>query len=348
MKDGDAMFKKPNLLCLYLFISLSLLFFGVPVSGQEAFYKGKTVRIIVGFAPGGGFDIYSRTIARHLGRHIPGNPAIVVENMTGAGSLIAANHVYKVARPDGLTIGHFVGGLFLQQLLGKPGVEFDALKFEYVGAPGQDNNVIGLSKAAGITIMEQWLASNTPIKLGSTGGGTTEYIPKILAATIGLPMHLVLGYKGTSDVRLAFNSGEIQGLSNAWESFKATWRAELQSGDLVIVLQNIPKPHPELPNVPVDISFAKTEEARKLIRAVVHTAGPTGRPYVLPPGTAKERVRTLREAFIDTMKDPEFLAETRKASLDINPLDGTELERNVREVFNLDAPLVLKVREILK
>ena len=340
------MFK--NRYLVYFLTSLSFLFFGPQVSGQDAFYKGKTVRIIVGFAPGGGFDIYSRTIARYLGKHIPGNPTIVVENMAGAGSLIAANHVYKIARPDGLTIGHFVGGLFIQQLLGKSGVEFDSLKFEYIGAPGQDNNVIGLSKVAGITTMEQWFASKNPIKLGSTGGGTTEYIPKILAATIGLPMHLVLGFKGTSDVRLAFNSGEIQGLSNAWESFKATWRGELQSGDLVIVLQNTPKPHPELPKVPVDVSFSRNEEARKLIRAVIHTAGPTGRPYVLPPGTTKERVQIVREAFMDTMKDPEFLSEAKKASLDINPLDGAELERNVREVFNLDQVLVLKVREILK
>ncbi|MBI4489935.1 MAG: hypothetical protein HY694_12680, partial [Deltaproteobacteria bacterium] len=280
----------------------------------------------------------------------PGNPTLIVENMPGAGFLISANYMYKVAKPDGLTIGHFIGGLFLQQFLSlRPGIEFDSRKFEYVGVPAQDNYAIGLSKAAGITSMEQWLASKTPIKLGGVGpGSATDDIPKVLMATIGLPVQLVTGYKGTADIRLAFHSGEVQGVCNAWESFKATWRKELDAGELIIVAQNIPKPHPDLPKVPLVINFAKTEEARKLIRALVHTVGPTARPYMLPPGTPKERVEILRKAYMDTMKDAEFLAEAKKAKLDINPLDGAELERNVKEVFNLDAALVPKAKEILK
>jgi len=319
------------------------------IFAQDSFYKGKTIRIIVGASAGGGYDTYSRTIARHMGKYIPGNPTIAVENMPGAGFLISANHMYKVAKPDGLTIGHFIGGLFLQQLLGKPGIEFDARRFEYIGVPAQDNYAIGISKATGITSMEQWLASKTPIKLGGVGAGSaTDDIPKVLKEAIGLPIHLVSGYKGTADVRLAFASGEVQGVCNAWESFKATWRKELESGELLIVVQNIPKPHPDLPKVPLVIDFAKTDEGRKLIRAIVHSVGPTARPYVLPPGTPKERVDILRKAFTDTMKDQEFLAEAKKAKLDINPLDGAELERNVREVFNLDPTLVPKAKEILK
>jgi len=333
---------------LWVIIAI-LLVSASPVSAQDSFYKGKTVRIIVGAAAGGGYDTYSRTIARHMGKYIPGNPTIVVDNMPGAGFLISANHMYKVAKPDGLTIGHFIGGLFLQQLLGKPGVEFDARRFEYIGVPAQDNYAIGVSKATGITSMEQWLASKTPIKLGGVGAGSaTDDIPKILKEAIGLPMQLVSGYSGTATVRLAFNSGEIQGICNAWESFKATWRNELDSGDLILVVQNIPKPHPDLPKVPLAINFAKTDEGRKLIRAIVHSVGPTARPYVLPPGTPKDRVEILRKAFMDTMKDQEFLADATKAKLDINPLDGAELERNVREVFNLDPTLVPKVKEILK
>ena len=333
---------------LWIVIVVSL-FFGSSVSAQEAFYKGKTVRIIVGASAGGGYDTYSRTIARHIGKHIPGNPTFVVENMPGAGFLISANYMYKIAKPDGLTIGHFIGGLFLQQFLGNPGVEFDARKFEYVGVPTQDNYMIGISKATGITSMEQWLTSKTPIKLGGVGtGSATDDIPKVLKETIGLPVQLVSGYKGTADVRLAFASGEVQGVCNAWESFRATWRNELESGNLIIVLQNIAKPHPELTKVPLAINFAKTDEGRKLIRALVHSVGPTARPYMLPPGTPKDRVEILRKAFLETMKDPEFLAEAKKANLDINPLDGAELERNVKEVFNLDAPLVPKAKEILK
>jgi len=316
---------------------------------QDSFYKGKTVRIIVGASAGGGYDTYSRTIARHMGKHIPGNPTFVVENMPGAGFLISANYIYKIAKPDGLTIGHFIGGLFLQQLLEKPGIEFDARNFEYIGVPTQDNYVLGVAKATGITSMDQWFSTKTVVKLGGVGvGSATDDIPKVLAATIGLPMQLVTGFKGTADVRLAFNSGEVQGVCNAWESFRSTWRNELDSGNVVIVLQTIAKRHPELPNVPLAIDFAKTEEAKRLINALVHSVGPTARPYVLPPKTPKEQVATLRNAFMQTMKDPEFLAEAAKAKLDINPLDGAELERNVREVFNLDKLLVPKAKEILK
>ena len=231
----------------------------------------------------------------------------------------------------------------------RPGVEFDSRKFEYVGVPTQDNYMLGISKATGIATLEQWLASKTPLKLGGVGpGSATDDIPKVLAATIGLPIQLVTGYKGTADVRLAFASGEVQGVCNAWESFKATWSKELQAGELIIVGQNIAKPHADLPKIPLVIDFAKSEEGRKLIRALVHTVGPTARPYMLPPGTPKERVENLRKAFMDTMRDPEFLAEAKKAKLDINPLDGAELERNVKEVFNLDPALVPKVKEILK
>jgi tripartite-type tricarboxylate transporter receptor subunit TctC len=329
--------------------SLILLLSINSANAQEPFYRGKTVRIIVGASAGGGYDTYSRTIARHMGKHIPGNPVFVVDNMPGAGFLISANYMYRIAKPDGLTIGHFIGGLFLQQLLGKPGVEFDARKFEYVGVPAQDNYVLGVNKSTGITGMDQWLSSKSVVKLGGVGAGSaTDDIPKVLAATIALPMQLVSGYKGTADVRLAFDGGEVTGICNSWESFKSTWRKELDARELVLVLQNVAKPHPELPKIPLAINYAKTDEAQRLIRALVHSVGPTARPYLLPPGTPKDRVQILRKAFIETMKDPEFLADATKAKLDINPLDGAELERNVREVFNLDKALIPRAKEILK
>jgi tripartite-type tricarboxylate transporter receptor subunit TctC len=273
-----------------------------------------------------------------------------VENMPGAGFLISANYMYKVAKPDGLTIGHFIGGLFLQQLLGKPGIEFDGAKFGYVGVPTQDNYVIGVSKKnTGVSSMDQWLKSKTVVKLGGVGAGSaTDDIPKVLMATIGLPAQLVSGYKGTADVRLAYNNGEVQGVCNAWQSFSATWPNELKSGDLAMVLQTTAKSHPELSNVPLAISYAKTDEAKNLIRALVHSVGPAARPYVLPPGTPKDRIMTLRKAFMDTMKDPEFLADAKKAKLDITPLDGAELERNVKDVFTLDPKLIPRAKEILK
>ena len=335
---------------LLTLLSLVLILFTSPATAQESFYKDKNVRIIVGASAGGGYDTYSRTIARHIGKHVPGNPTFVVENMPGAGFLISANYMYNIAKPDGLTIGHFIGGLFLQQLLGKPGIEFDAAKFEYIGVPTQDNYVIGISKKnTGLSSMDQWLASKTMVKLGGVGAGSaTDDIPKVLIATIGLPAQIVSGYKGTADVRLAYDSGEVQGVCNAWQSFTATWPNELKSGDLEIVLQTTAKSHPELSKVPLAISYAKTEEARGLINALVHSVGPAARPYLLPPGTPKDRLMILRKAFMATMKDPEFLADAKKAKLDINPLDGAELEQNVKDIFKLDQKLIPKAKQILR
>jgi tripartite-type tricarboxylate transporter receptor subunit TctC len=332
-----------------LFFSLSLTGYVEQAVAQVNFYEGKTIRFIVGFSAGGGYDTYTRLIARHMGKHVPGNPVFVVENMAGAGSMISANYVYKIAKPDGLTIGHFIGGLFLQQLLGKPGIEFDSLKFGYIGVPAQDHFILGVAKSTGITDAEKWIASKQVVKFGgvATGSGTDDF-PNLLKATINLPIQMVSGYKGTADVRLAFNSGEITGLSNSWESTKSTWRKELESGDLIPVLQTASKPHPELAKLPVAISFAKTEEAKGLIETVARVHGPSVRPYVVPPGTPKDRVQTLRKAFMDTMKDPALLAEAKKANLDIEPDDGAELEQNVKNIFKLDQSLIIKLKEILK
>jgi tripartite-type tricarboxylate transporter receptor subunit TctC len=340
---------KPTL--RFLIIVLSILAFTVSAAqAQDSYYKGKTIRIIVGASAGGGYDTYSRTIARHMSKFVPGNPTFVVENMPGAGFLISANYMYNVAKPDGLTIGHFIGGLFLMQLLGKPGIQFDAAKFEYIGVPTQDNYVIGVSKKnTGISTMDQWMSTKTMVKLGGVGAGSaTDDIPKVLAATIGLPMQLVSGYKGTADVRLAYDSGEVTGVCNSWQSLTATWPNELKSGDLQIVLQTTAKSHPELTKIPLAISYAKTDEARNLINALVHSVGPAARPYVLAPGTPKDHLMTLRKAFMDVMKDPEFLADAKKAKLDVSPLDGEELENNVKDIFKLDPKLIPRAKEILK
>ena len=326
-----------------------VLIAGVAHAAADDFYKGKTIRIIVGFAAGGGFDTYSRAIARHMGKHIPGNPTFLVENMTGAGSLIAANHVYKVAKPDGLTIGHFIGGLIMQQVMGGPGIEFDARKFALIGVPVKENVVCALRKESGITSAEKWFASKTPVKLGGTApGSTTDDVPKVLRATIGLPIQIVSGYKGTADIRLAADSGELGGGCWAWESIKVTWKGALEAGDAVIVLQAISKAHSELPNVPLAINFAKTEEAKKLIQVGIHDTQVFTRPYVLPPGTPKERVQLLRKAFLDTLKDKEFVAEAEKVKLDVDPVTGEEVERIIEGLFRLPPPLLAKLKDILK
>lgn len=324
------------------------LFFALePAHAQELFYKGKTVRIVVATSAGGGFDTYARIIARHLGKHIPGNPSAVVENMPGAGHLIGANYVYKIAKPDGLTLGHFQGGLFLEQLLARPGIEFDALKYELIGAPVQDNRACALTKTSGITSMEKWMESKTPVKLGGIGGGAPDDIARMLKAALGLPIQLVSGYKGTTEIRLAAESGEIAGGCWTWDSIRATWSKAVESGDAVVVLQILPRPHPELPNVPLAVNLAKTEEARQLIKVGIQDPSAYYRPYALPPGTPKERVWLLRKAFQETMSDPELLAEAKKAKLDVEPVSGEELEKTVADLFKLSPSLVAKLKEIL-
>jgi tripartite-type tricarboxylate transporter receptor subunit TctC len=315
---------------------------------QEPFYKGKSVRIVVGFSAGGGYDAYARVIARHLGKHIGGNPGVIVENMAGAGSMIAANHIYSAAKPDGLSIGHVSGGLFFQELMGQQGVQFDSRKYEQIGAPFQDNFVMAFSKASGITSMDKWVAAKAPVKIGGQApGAANDDLPKILKSTLGLPIQLVSGYKGSADIRLAVNSGEVAGICNAWETLKSNWRKELESDDLYVVLQLIPKPHPDLPKVPLAINYAKTDEARKLIQVGVHDYGAVARPFLLAPGTPKDRVQILRKAFMDTMHDAEFLAEAKKAQLDISPISGEEVSSIINNIFKLDPPLVAKIKQAL-
>src|SRR3989475_12140146 len=239
----------------------------------QSFFEGKSVRIIVGFVPGGGFDSYARVIARHAGRHIPGNPTMIVENMPGAGSLISANHLYRVAKPDGLTIGHFNGGLFLGQVLGQPGIEFDARKFEMIGAAIKEDSVCAMTKASGITSVEKWMAAKTPVKVGGVApGGSPDSNARVLKAALGLPIQLVSGYRGTAEIRLAASSGELAGACWSWESMRSTWRGGLDTGEVVAVLQTSPRGFPDLPGVPLAHSLAKSDEARQLIKVGMQNA----------------------------------------------------------------------------
>ncbi|HEY7716307.1 MAG TPA: tripartite tricarboxylate transporter substrate-binding protein [Candidatus Binatia bacterium] len=315
----------------------------------DDFYKGKTVKIVVGFSAGGGFDTYARALARHMSKHIPGAPSVVVENMTGAGSLIAANHVYNVAKPDGLTIGHFIGGLFLGQVLGQPGIQFDARKFEFIGAPISDHVVCALTKASGITSIDKWMAAKTPVKMGGIAPGTStpDNATRILRTSLNLPIQLVSGYKGTADIRLAAEGGEIAGGCWGWDSVSVTWRKALDTGDAVVVLQANRKTHPDLPNVPQASKFAKSEEARKMIDVGIHGDSDIVRTYTLPPATPKDRVLALRKAFGATLKDPDFVADAKKSKLNIGPIPVEDIEKDISGLFKLDPALVAKLKDVL-
>src|SRR5688572_5355878 len=248
-----------------VFLLVSAVCAGAASVGEE-FFRGKVIRMIVGFSPGGGFDTFARTMARYMGKYVPGNPTVIVENMTGAGSLIAANHIYKVAKSDGLTIGAFNGNQILAQLVGGQGIEFDARKMEWVGAPGYNHDLCLLSQKTGITSAEQWLASKTVFKLaGSAPGSTTDDVAKVLKEAIGLPMRLISGYKGTADMRVAVESGEVDGLCGfSWVSVRTTWRKAIESNLVSIMMQSAPKAHPDLPKVPLTIGFRSEEHTSEL------------------------------------------------------------------------------------
>ena len=316
----------------------------------EDFYKGKTIRIVVATTPGGGFDAYSRMIARHMGKHIPGNPSFAIENMPGAAFLIGTNYLYRQAKPDGLTLGNWIGNLVVHQVLGRSGVEFDARKFEYIGAPVKNHDTCVMSRASGIDSAQKWLSSPTPVKIGATPPGSSAYDNvAILREAVGLPSQIVSGYKGTAEIRLAIDANEVSGICGlAWASVKVTWRKQLESGDVKVVLQNTPAAHPELPDVPTAVSLAKTDMGKKLLQLGLHDVGAITYIYSFPPATPKDRVQILRRAFQETMKDAEFVAEAKKGNFELMPVAGEELERVVNGFFKADPAVVNKLRELLK
>ncbi len=322
----------------------------ISLAEAQPFYSGKTIRVVVATTPGGGFDAYSRAIVRHMGKHIPGNPSFVVENMPGAGFLIGTNYVYKQAKPDGLTMGNWIGTLVLHQLVGKKGVEFDARRFEYIGAPVKNQDLCLMSKASGITSAEKWVNSPTPVKMGATPPGSTPYDnAMVLKEATGLPMQVVSGYKGTAEIRLAIDAGEVAGLCGlAWASTKVTWRKQLESGEVKVVLQNSALAHRDLPDVPLAVSFAKTDLGRKLIQVALHDVSAITYIYSFPPGTPKDRVQIMRKALHDTLADPAFVAEAQKGNMEIDPVSGEEIEKIVNGFFKTEPPVVNKLRELLK
>ena len=320
--------------------------FGFNAQAQE-FYKDKTLTFIVGYSPGGTYDQYTRLIARHIGRHLPGNPNRIVENMTGAGGIIAANHLYNRVKPDGLTIGAWASPLILQHIMGNEATKFDGRKVGWVGIPAPYDTACHFNRESGIRTMDDWLTAKRPMKIGSIGPGTSlSDVPKLLKAALNLPLEVVEGYKGGAEARLAVESGEVDGLCASWQATKVTWRSQMQSGQIHVVLQATLKPHPELKNVPLAINYAKTDEARTLLR-VADNVHVYQFPYSVTPGTPTERLQLLQQAFVKTLRDPDLLAEAKKADLEIGPIDGATTAKTFAGLYELPPPLIVKLKELL-
>ncbi len=327
---------------------LFLLIVGVEGGlAQESYYRGKVIRIIEAYSAGGGYDTYARLIARHLGKHIPGNPTVTVENMTGAGGLIAVNYLYARAEPDGLTLANWNGGLSLQQYLGLEGIQFDAPRFGWIGSAVRPTSICIISKSSGVTTLQEWLKAKKPIKLGGMAPGTSiSDDARILKEALGLPIQLIEGYKGGADIKLAAKQGEIDGACGlAWETQKVTWRQELES--MNVIVQVVPRAHPELPKVLVAGEFARSDEARQLLKIGIQDLGALGHSYIFPPKTRKNHVDTLRKAFQSVMSDLEFVAEAEKANIVTNPVSGKELEEVVSNFGKLPSEMIVKLRSSL-
>ena len=321
------------------------------MSGTRAladdFYAGKTIRFIVGFAAGGGYDTYTRTIARYLGKHIPGNPEAVVENMDGAGSLIAANYLYNRAEPDGLTIGVWNSGLVLQQALDARGVQFEANKFGWIGAPVAGLPTCAVMGFTGLKTLDDVIKSKKPIKMGATrAGSTTDDLPRILNLTLGTNFEVIAGYRGTARIRLAMQKREVDGACWGWESMRVTGRSMLDAkgeDKLIPYVIHGQVEDPEVKALPQITKVIKGDKNLSIFTTWVRQYD-FQRPLSVSPGTPNERLAILRRAFDSTFKDSEFLADAKASKLILEHVTGKEIEGYVGDILGTPP----KVKESLE
>jgi tripartite-type tricarboxylate transporter receptor subunit TctC len=316
-----------------------------------SFYRGKTVRIIVGFSAGGGYDQYSRLIGRHFSKYIPGNPAIVVDNMAGAGRIIAANHTFNAVPKDGTVIGNISGPIILEQLFGNPAIQFDMAKFRYLGVPVSETYVMVVTRKPGVTRFDEMLGpKGKQVIVGGIPGSTVEHAPVLARDILGANLKMVLGYKGTADVRMAIESGEVEGLFNSYTSLKITSFDKMKSGEWLLLAQLSEKPIKDLiiPNVPTISQIAKTPEHRQLLKFGTSTSNEFGKVYVVPPGTPADRAMALESAFEKVFNDKELQADAVKGKLEIDPTIGEDIHKLVVEFLGMSSELKNNLHTALK
>jgi len=306
-----------------------------PASAQTVadFYAGKTIQVLIGFSPGGGYDLYGRVIARHMGRHIPGNPKLVPQNMPGAGSLKAVNYLYGVAPKDGTALAHFAPGVLFEPLLGHAeGAQFDATKFTWLGSASREASVCAFIASAGI---KSWADMRSkPTIIGASGGGAeSDVFPTVLRNMFHLPLKIVTGYPGGTEITLAMERHEVDGRCGwSWTSLLSRSKALLDSHQLDVVLQIALQKTKDLPDVPLIVDVTDNAEQKAALKLIVARQS-IARPFAAPPGIPAERARALREAFAATLADPEFIADAKSQSLDIEAVQGAEVEALIREVY---------------
>jgi tripartite-type tricarboxylate transporter receptor subunit TctC len=338
-----------------LFLVVALVFVSpANALAQAPFYQDKTLRIVAGYGAGSVDDAWTRMIARYLGKYIPGNPNIIVQNMPGAGAMIAANYVYKVAKPDGLTLGGIRGGLYFDQLVGRKEVQFDWLKFTWLGTPTQVEQIIYIRADTPYKTIEDVRKAAVPPKCGATGTASTGYyVGNLLEETLGAKFNTLTGYKDGPEVDLAVERGEIQcrGISLETLFGREPLLGWSKNGFVRVLVQTGKKRDPKLPDVPTIwelMNEYKTADAGKRLATIILSVGAFGRPYVSSPGLPTERAQILQGAFRKTLTDPDFQAQAKERRLEIDPVGGEELAALAREVMAQPAEVVERMKRLLE
>jgi tripartite-type tricarboxylate transporter receptor subunit TctC len=336
-----------------LSLCASWFLYAPSIYAQPADFKGKTVTIVVGTISGDLYDLYARSIALFMGKYLPGSPNVIVQNMPGAGHMIAANYIYNVAKPDGSTLGAINAGLYFEQLIGRPEVKFDWTKYSWIGNATKSPQVLYMRADSPFKTIEDVRTAKEPPKCGTTGMSNMGYfVPKLLEETVGARFNVVAGYQGGNEIDLAVERGEIQCRSLSSEAYFSrepfhSWRKRGFARELV---QGGRSRDEKLPNTPTVFELMdryKTPDNGRRLASALLASGDFHRPYLAPPGMRPEIVNALREAFNKTVKDPDFLAETKKKKLDINPTTGEEVEALTKEVMSQPKDVVETLKKLM-
>lgn len=308
------------------------------------FFKDRTITLMIGFGPGGGNDVWARLVARHIGRHIPGRPTIVPQNVPGAGGLALANQIYNVSPKDGTVLGNISRGIPMEPLLGGQGAQFDPLRIGWIGSPDRDTAICVARADSGIGSLAD--LAHKELVMGATGSGTDSAVyPEFLGVLLGLKLKTVKGYKGSNEMHLAMERGEVQGLCGSHDSVM-TGSGRARAGKLVILFQGRLDPDPRLPGVAYWGDIARSEEQRQVLQLFL-TRSALGRPFLAPPGLPAERLAVLRTAFTATMADTGFIAEAARHNFTVEPLTGAELAATLARAYAMPPEIVQRTREVL-
>ena len=340
----------PTAAAIAVLASLGCAVAGLPATPASAqagpTLAGKAVQMLIGFGPGGGYDLWGRVVARHIGKHLPGNPSVVPQNMPGAGSFVAANNIYNLAPKDGSVMGIIARDAALGPITGASGARFDPTKITWLGTPTTETNVCIASSSAKVQTLDQLYT--TELIVGDTGVGTgTHSYPKALNALLGMKFKIIAGFPSSSDVFLAMERREVDGICESLDSVSGKRPDWIPTKKVTILFQGGAAPNPSLKDVPVVPDLARSPEDRLAIEFLYAGQG-IGRPFVAPPAMAPERVKMLRDAFADTMRDPEFIEDAKRNMLDVDPEDGEHLAALIQKVYATPKPIVEKIGELIK